>query len=144
MDWIALEGDPSGDAVAAELKRELHSLKGEARMMGFADPQVVTLDLEMPELNGLEAIASIMAIAPTRILVVSGLSRYHGRDPNFEALSRGALEIVGRPRTPEEAMPPACCRTNMTSYFFREPAAIGPVCKAVFAPSAVFGRAVKV
>jgi len=63
-------------------------------MAAELQPRVVTMDLDMPEMNGLEAIEAIMADYPTRILVVTGVPRFDGRDATFEALSRGALELL--------------------------------------------------
>ena len=57
-------------------------------------PQLITMDLDMPDGDGLEAIAQIMARAPTRILVVTGLPRFRGADATFAALARGALDLV--------------------------------------------------
>lgn len=61
------------------------------------DPCLITMDLDMPEMNGLDAIEEIMADSPTRILVVTGNPRYGGLDASFEALSRGALELIPKP-----------------------------------------------
>ncbi len=55
------------------------------------------MDLDMPEGNGLYAIEQIMALEPTRILVVTSVPRYGGADATFEALSRGALDLIQKP-----------------------------------------------
>ncbi len=41
LDWISLERDPHHKPKAEELLRELHSLKGEAKIMGYADVSLV-------------------------------------------------------------------------------------------------------
>jgi two-component system chemotaxis response regulator CheB len=61
------------------------------------NPTLITMDLDMPDVNGLEATEQIMAFAPTRIMVVTGVPRFRGSDSSFEALSRGALELVPKP-----------------------------------------------
>jgi two-component system, chemotaxis family, protein-glutamate methylesterase/glutaminase len=60
-------------------------------------PRLMTIDVVMPEMDGLEAIEHIMAEAPTRLLVITADSRPDGRDLSFEALSRGALELIPKP-----------------------------------------------
>lgn len=60
-------------------------------------PDVITLDLDMPGLDGLGAIERIMADHPTPILVVTGEPRYRGLDAHFAALTRGALDLVSKP-----------------------------------------------
>jgi two-component system chemotaxis response regulator CheB len=60
-------------------------------------PRLVTIDVLMPGMDGLEAIELIMAKSPTRVLVITGAPVSAGRDLSFEALSRGALELVPKP-----------------------------------------------
>lgn len=54
-------------------------------------PDLVTMDIEMPVLNGLEAIERIMAQCPMPILAVTALS---GLRMAFKAVSKGALDIL--------------------------------------------------
>jgi two-component system chemotaxis response regulator CheB len=60
-------------------------------------PNLITIDLDMPVMDGLAAIGEIMARAPTRILVVTGHPTYKGLDASAEARARGALELVAKP-----------------------------------------------
>lgn len=60
-------------------------------------PDLVTMDLDMPDMDGLDAIEQIMAECPTPILVVTAIPRYRGLDAHFEALARGAVELVPKP-----------------------------------------------
>jgi two-component system chemotaxis response regulator CheB len=65
-------------------------------------PDVTTMDVQMPGLGGLEAIEQIMAKTPVPILVVTGRpSGPHG-DLAFEAVRRGALDLLQKPE-PDDA-----------------------------------------
>ncbi len=57
-------------------------------------PDLVTMDLNMPGMGGLKAIEAVMRERPTPIVVISERSSTSGVDLNYEALSRGALELV--------------------------------------------------
>lgn len=57
-------------------------------------PDLVTMDLNMPGMGGLKAIEAIIAERRVPIVVISERSSTAGVDLNYEALSRGALELV--------------------------------------------------
>jgi two-component system chemotaxis response regulator CheB len=56
-------------------------------------PDVVTMDVEMPVVDGISAVRSIMAEAPTRILMFSALTK-EGAKETMEALEAGALDFL--------------------------------------------------
>jgi two-component system chemotaxis response regulator CheB len=56
-------------------------------------PDVITMDIEMPLLNGIEAVKQIMAKAPTSILMFSSLT-HQGANATLEALEAGALDFL--------------------------------------------------
>jgi two-component system chemotaxis response regulator CheB len=60
------------------------------------DPDVVTMDIEMPTMNGLEAVDAIMADHPTPVLMLSAHAE-EDADVTFEALDRGAVDFVTKP-----------------------------------------------
>ena len=63
-------------------------------------PDVITMDLTMPQMDGLECIEKIVAIDPkVRILVVSALS---DKATGIEALSLGASGFLTKPFSEEE------------------------------------------
>ena len=57
-------------------------------------PDVITMDVNMPRLDGLGATAAIMADSPARILVISGA---HEQELTFKAMAAGALELIAKP-----------------------------------------------
>lgn len=61
-------------------------------------PDVITMDVQMPRLSGLEAIARIMTESPTRILVVGTVSERQAVDLSFRAVAAGALEMIAKPQ----------------------------------------------
>ena len=60
------------------------------------DPDVVTMDVEMPEMNGIEAVEEIMHRHPVPILMLSAVTT-DGADATFEALERGAVDFFTKP-----------------------------------------------
>jgi len=65
-----------------------------ARLVRALRPDVVTMDLQMPEADGFSGIARIMAETPTPILVLTSLP---AKAVTFQALSLGALDILEKP-----------------------------------------------
>ena len=61
-------------------------------------PDVVTLDVEMPRLNGLDALRQIMAQHPRPVIMLSTLTQEGARE-TFQALALGAVDFVPKPTT---------------------------------------------
>jgi two-component system chemotaxis response regulator CheB len=60
------------------------------------DPDVVTMDVEMPRMDGIEAVEEIMATNPTPVLMLSAHTE-DGADATFEALEKGAVDFLAKP-----------------------------------------------
>jgi two-component system chemotaxis response regulator CheB len=72
------------------------------RLAQELQPDVITMDLHMPHMDGYEAIRRIMRLCPTRIVVVSGGDDRGEIDASFRAIEAGALVLVRRPSGPGE------------------------------------------
>nr|WP_269479070.1 chemotaxis response regulator protein-glutamate methylesterase [Archaeoglobus veneficus] len=60
-------------------------------------PDVVTMDVEMPRMDGLTAVSEIMKLQnPPAIVMLSALTQ-EGADATFEALKRGAVDFMPKP-----------------------------------------------
>lgn len=58
-------------------------------------PDLITMDIEMPRMDGISAVRQIMAKTPTRILMVSSLTR-EGASATFDALDAGAIDFIAK------------------------------------------------
>lgn len=56
-------------------------------------PDLITMDIEMPRLDGISALRQIMAKSPTRVLMVSTLT-CEGAKATFDALDAGAIDYI--------------------------------------------------
>lgn len=59
-------------------------------------PDVVSMDIQLPGIQGFEATRQIMSIRPTPIVVVSGIEM-HDMELSMQALRSGALSVVEKP-----------------------------------------------
>ncbi|HEY3396396.1 MAG TPA: chemotaxis response regulator protein-glutamate methylesterase [Armatimonadota bacterium] len=59
-------------------------------------PDVMTLDVEMPKLSGLEVLARLLPRRPIPVLMLSSLTQ-HGAEVALEALRLGAVDCLGKP-----------------------------------------------
>lgn len=60
------------------------------------DPDVVTLDVEMPNMNGIEFLEKIMTLRPTPVIMVSNLTA-PGAATTLAALEIGAFDCIAKP-----------------------------------------------
>ena len=60
-------------------------------------PDVLTLDVEMPKMDGITFLANLMRLHPLPVVMVSTLTE-KGADITFEALELGAIDFVSKPK----------------------------------------------
>lgn len=71
-------------------------------------PDVMTLDLELPRMNGIDFLRMLMPQYPLPVVVVSGAS-----DKVFDALNAGAVEFVEKPKATERSQLEAFVRNEL-------------------------------
>ena len=81
MECIGAAADP---LVAREMIREMN-------------PDVITLDVEMPRMDGLDFLARLMRLRPMPVVMISTLTE-RGAEVTMKALELGALDFVSKPR----------------------------------------------
>ncbi len=103
-------------AFMRRLLTDLLESSGQIQVVGFARngidavaknqrllPDVITLDIEMPEMDGLTALSELMRTRPVPVVMLSSLTQSGARE-TIEALSRGAIDFVGKPGSPQEVL----------------------------------------
>ncbi|MFZ5523221.1 MAG: protein-glutamate methylesterase/protein-glutamine glutaminase [Pseudomonadota bacterium] len=66
-------------------------------MIKSLNPDVLTLDVEMPKMDGLDFLERLMRLRPMPVLMVSTLTEF-GSDITFRALELGAVDFVSKPK----------------------------------------------
>jgi two-component system, chemotaxis family, protein-glutamate methylesterase/glutaminase len=66
-------------------------------MIRSLDPDVITLDVEMPRMDGIDFLARLMRLRPMPVVMVSTLTA-RGADTTLRALELGAVDFVAKPR----------------------------------------------
>ncbi|MCK6396078.1 chemotaxis response regulator protein-glutamate methylesterase [Zoogloea sp.] len=66
-------------------------------MIKTLNPDVLTLDIEMPKMDGLDFLARLMRLRPMPVVMISSLTR-RGSEATLQALELGAVDFVPKPR----------------------------------------------
>ena len=61
------------------------------------NPDVITLDVEMPRMDGITFLENLMRLRPMPVVMVSSLTQ-RGADVTLRALELGAIDFVAKPR----------------------------------------------
>ena len=86
---VASQPDMELVAVAADPVLAIDRIRQKA-------PDVITLDVEMPRMNGLDFLAKLMAVRPLPVIMISSLTR-QGADITLRALELGAVDFFAKP-----------------------------------------------
>ena len=89
-----LESDP-GIEVVGRARNGQEALAA----LTVLSPDVITMDVEMPVLDGLHALESIMKLRPTPVLMISS-STQAGAEATLRALQLGAVDFIAKPSGP--------------------------------------------
>jgi two-component system chemotaxis response regulator CheB len=81
MECVGTANDP---LIAREMIRDLN-------------PDVITLDIEMPKMDGIEFLGRLMRLRPMPVVMISTLTE-RGADVTMRALELGAVDFVSKPR----------------------------------------------
>jgi two-component system, chemotaxis family, protein-glutamate methylesterase/glutaminase len=69
------------------------------------EPDVVTLDVEMPNMSGIEFLSKIMRLRPTPVIMISNLTA-RGTDATIQALEIGAFDCIAKPTSGDKEIFP--------------------------------------
>lgn len=101
VDDAVLARKVIADSISSDPAIEVVGFASNGRLalqrVAAANPDLVILDLEMPEMNGLETIAAMRAQYPNLPIVMCSAYTDHGAEQTIEALARGANDYVTKP-----------------------------------------------
>ena len=72
-------------------------------MIKVLNPDVLTLDVEMPKMDGLEFLDRIMRLRPMPVIMISAMTE-RGSEVTLKALELGAVDFVAKPRAESISM----------------------------------------
>ncbi|MEM9969158.1 MAG: chemotaxis-specific protein-glutamate methyltransferase CheB [Pseudomonadota bacterium] len=77
---------------------EAGSAEEARRVIKETDPDVITLDVEMPGINGLAFLSKLMQLRPMPVVMLSGVTQSNS-EASITALSLGAIDCILKPHT---------------------------------------------
>lgn len=80
-----------------ELVASLHSGREAIDTLGRANPDVVVLDVEMPDLDGIAALPLLLKKKPDLAVIMASALTRHNAEVTLKALSLGALDYIAKP-----------------------------------------------
>lgn len=75
-------------------------------MIKALNPDVLTLDVEMPKMDGLEFLGRLMRLRPMPVVMISSLTE-RGSEVTLQALETGAVDFIAKPRAENATLSPA-------------------------------------
>jgi two-component system chemotaxis response regulator CheB len=66
-------------------------------MIKQLNPDVLTLDIEMPHMDGITFLSNLMRLRPTPVVMISTLTE-HGAEATLNALALGAVDFIAKPK----------------------------------------------
>ena len=66
-------------------------------MIKQLNPDVLTLDIEMPHMDGITFLSNLMRLRPTPVVMISTLTE-HGAEATLNALELGAVDFIAKPK----------------------------------------------
>lgn len=66
-------------------------------MIKQLNPDVLTLDVEMPQMDGITFLRNLMRLRPMPVVMISSLTQ-HGAEVTLDALALGAVDFVSKPK----------------------------------------------
>lgn len=72
-------------------------------MIKALNPDVLTLDVEMPRMDGIEFLSRLMKLRPMPVVMISTLTE-HGSEVTMQALELGAVDFLPKPRMENAAL----------------------------------------
>lgn len=93
--WIEAEPDLT---VAASIRTGLDAVNQVTRV----NPDVVVLDIEMPDMDGISALPLLLAKKPNLIIIMASTLTRRNAEISFKALSLGASDYIPKPESTRE------------------------------------------